>query len=266
MLDYKNLSEITCVYRIFNNSYSYIGSTLNLKDRVRRHLYSLNKQEHSNTKLQRSYSKEGNENFNIEVLKELPFDIDLEVLKAYETIYHYEYNSIINGFNFNYPSKIDGKFELEDYQRIKRTHAYKKIIAINRFTGKIYKEYCSITKAAIEIGESTSNISQVCKGNLNYCKDYVFVYSSNYNKDKDYKFNHHWKKGTVISEANKIALRKTNYRNQRIYKYDLNFNLINEYWSRSECERQNGFKKEFLRTRVNSETPLDGYYYRNTKY
>ena len=47
-------------------------------------------------------------------------------------------------------------------------------------------------------------------------------------------------------------------------KYDLNKNLIAEYPSRSEAERQNGFKKEGLRYKLDKN--LNGFIYSETKY
>ena len=49
----------------------------------------------------------------------------------------------------------------------------------------------------------------------------------------------------------------SNPKSKIVYKYDLNYNLIETYYSRSEAERQNGFKKEFLRRRMN--VPIDNY-------
>ena len=54
-------------------------------------------------------------------------------------------------------------------------------------TGKFYKEWNSLTEAANEIGDQTTNISDACKSKCKSVKGFVFIYSKDYDSNKIYK-------------------------------------------------------------------------------
>lgn len=59
------------IYKIILNNKDYIGSAKDIKDRIRRHLDDLNKNKHSNKRLQHAFNKHGIEFFNYVVLEEV---------------------------------------------------------------------------------------------------------------------------------------------------------------------------------------------------
>jgi group I intron endonuclease len=64
--------NICGIYWIFNklNGKCYIGQSVNCESRLRSHRYSLNKNIHRNSYLQRAWNKYGEENFKFEILEE----------------------------------------------------------------------------------------------------------------------------------------------------------------------------------------------------
>ena len=59
-----------------------------------------------------------------------------------------------------------------------------------------------------------------------------------------------------FTEEHKQKMRENHAKSKVVYKYDLEYNLIERYNSRAEAERQNGFRKEFLRRRM--DTVING--------
>ncbi len=77
-----------CIYKITINERYYIGSTINLKNRIRLHILDLNKNNHKNSILQRAYNKHGYDNFKYEILKivgeeENLFEVEQRYLDEY---------------------------------------------------------------------------------------------------------------------------------------------------------------------------------------
>lgn len=254
-----NIPKSPGIYRIYYKSKSYIGASFNVKNRLQKHFSYLNKNNHSNKHMQRVFNKDSN--FKVEILK-LFKKTNVEELLDYETYYHIKYDSVSNGFNIDLPRRIQSKFKLTEDQISKAIKKSSKcIIAFDRFTGEILKEFQSISEAARYFEGSTSNISGVCRGKLNHIYGCTFCYEKDYNPQKDYSFPNDHKKGKKHTKEHIEKLQKNHSRAIKVYKYDSNWNLINEYYSRADCERQNGFRKEGLRYKTNKETLLEGYYY-----
>ena len=65
------MEKTSCVYKIVNkvNGSFYIGSAVDFKRRIRRHLLFLKNGNHHSSKLQRSFNKHGEDNFSFEILE-----------------------------------------------------------------------------------------------------------------------------------------------------------------------------------------------------
>ena len=81
------------VYQIKNkiDGKSYIGSSINVKNRLYKHLWMLKNDKHDNTYLQNAYNKYGNESFEFQIL-ELCDESNLiltenKYIELYETLY-----------------------------------------------------------------------------------------------------------------------------------------------------------------------------------
>lgn len=68
------MSMISGIYKITNiiTQDSYIGSSVNVKQRKNKHFSDLNLNKHFSLHLQRSYNKHGKQNFNFEILAKAP--------------------------------------------------------------------------------------------------------------------------------------------------------------------------------------------------
>lgn len=98
--------KIIGIYVIINiiNEKTYIGQSLDVKNRIRKHKYLLNKGVHSNKYLQSSHIKHGSENFKFEILYEInDFSLSKEQivdkLNIKEIDMIIKYDSFYNGYN-----------------------------------------------------------------------------------------------------------------------------------------------------------------------
>lgn len=264
--DRYNFEEIPVVYGIKNTITNkwYIGSCLNFKDRMLRHRQNLSKNHHHSPKLQESWNLYGEDSFDIFILRRLD---EKESVDSYiiENEYMNKFDSVNFGYNMIKATPLHGRFKLSEEAKLKAGKSrMRKVVCINRHTGTLYKIFDSLTEAANELGMETTNISNVCNLNSDarYLKDYVFRYLEDYNPNEDYKREHH-SKGVPKSEEWKRKARLGNKKAKKVYKYDLDGNLICVYTSRLDAERNEGFKVEYLRRRI--DTVINGYIYSHTQ-
>ncbi|EQA7786884.1 NUMOD3 domain-containing DNA-binding protein [Acinetobacter baumannii] len=87
------------IYRIVNvnNGKCYVGSTKNFESRWNRHFRDLEKGNHCNIKLQRSYNKHGKHAFKTEILEKIEYTRDLIIER--ENYWINKLNSKIEGYN-----------------------------------------------------------------------------------------------------------------------------------------------------------------------
>jgi len=268
--DNKDIPNISGIYKITNlvNNKCYIGSAVNLRARIKRHNYELETNTHANKYLTRSYLKNGSDVFDVEIL-ELFEEIDYIELLNIEKKYILLYDSLKTGYNLILDNSSHFKKINKSKKHIEKNRQDQSIAiySFDRFSGELDYKFNSITESSIFFGTSTSNISGVCKGKLNYIKDHTFCYKKDYDKNKDYSNPYHWTKGKVRSNSHIEKIEKANQKRlgKDIYKYDLNWNFIEKYPSRSSAEKMNNLIKESLRRKADIRTPFEGYYWMYNK-
>ena len=263
--DYKNFVTDSVIYGIQNSITNkwYIGSCVNFHDRMRRHYYYLRHNIHHSNKLQRSWNKHGEDMFDIQILKTCT-NYTQKQLAIEEELFIKQYDSFHNGYNMTDICFEYHKYQLTQEQKDKRANiSKKKVIAFEGKTGELLKIFESVTAASEEYNIPTTRISKCCKGGFTQTCGKVFIYEKDYDANKCYKAEGHGK-GVPKSPEHIEKMRHNNRNSRVLYKYDLNKNLIAEYPSRSEAERQNGFKKEGLRYKLDKN--LNGFIYSETKY
>lgn len=258
----KSFLRIPVIYGIQNtkNSKWYIGSCLDMKDRFERHRYYLRHNMHHSSKLQRAYNLYGEDTFEVQVLHFLS-DLELKDRFTLEQQYIEEYNSVKDGYNMLEKCIYVDNFSLSETAK-EHFLAYiktleKSVIAINRVTGQIDNTFESITKAAEYYHTSTSNISRVCRGSLNYIKDHVFVYTKDFDNTKDYRVENYWK-GRPKSDTQKEKMRHSRHC-CAVYQYTQNGELVHTYYSIQDAARYNDINGDALRYRINKHQLVNGY-------
>lgn len=133
---YTKLSNDCVIYKLLIGNKKYVGSTINLKNRMRDHVSYLRHNKHHSRHLQKSFNKYGKENLYLEILfkfDEIPLKEDL-LIKEKEFIdsLHPEFNNELDPTTKNncittsrkvYQYKLSGEFLQEfdscnDAQRI----------------------------------------------------------------------------------------------------------------------------------------------------
>lgn len=151
--------EIIGIYMIKNlkNQKKYIGKSHCVHNRIKTHFQHMEKGDHNNSKLQSDYVKYGAENFDITILKELPYTDDLE---RYESIYCYKYNVWD-------PNKGYNTQALLDYRKITQKQAKKLYIRVLALLRKKMKEN---TRPETERRFKNSDIANELNVSVNHLK------------------------------------------------------------------------------------------------
>lgn len=245
--DYKKLPEIECIYGLtFDKKKFYIGSTFNLRDRMRRHYYNLKINSHHSSKLQRAFNK--HKNLNIVILD---FNVNNENLLDLEIKYIRDYNSVIRGYNMIEDAKNYVKFKQSETALINFKKARSKKIIQLDLDGKLIAEYSSVSSAANAIGDQSTNISKCC--NLNKIssskrKGFIFLYKSDYDLNKDYKYIRYKPSENHLDKLKRKA--KINKRCKKILS--LNDNKI--YLSINDFERSNNLYYGYIKYYFKNKT------------
>lgn len=164
------------VYGIKNkitNKY-YIGITNNTKTRFKKHIYTLNTNNHHSRKLQNSFNKYGIDNFEFEIL--LESNCEREEILNHEKEFISKYNSYHNGYNMNL-----GGLENNGFQSM--------------FTEEIVKIICTVKERDSKSGgllaeifnTSRTSISRIFKGETQL--DYFLKFKELSKEEKDYIYN-----------------------------------------------------------------------------
>jgi|688.fasta_scaffold269909_2 group I intron endonuclease len=110
------------IYRIYNNenNKSYIGSSINLKNREYKHFWLLSKKIHDNIHLQKSFTKYGKDSFVFEILELC----EESLLFERENYYIKIYDSCNQTFGYN-------KAEVNEFRRNNLNNTTKRKLSIN---------------------------------------------------------------------------------------------------------------------------------------
>lgn len=207
------------IYRIFNviNNRCYIGSSINIKGRLKRHIYSLNKGNHHSFMFQRAYDKYGKDNFKFEILEivERPENTSLDdmrlILLSREQYYLDLYQSYKFSSGYNIlkicGSSLGRVHSIETRQKIsdagKGRKLSKESIAKRTESRKGYKHSVE-TIEKIRLANLGKNNHNYGKATPEYVKEKIRKALSG---EKNYRY------GTEMSEELKERLRTLNIGN-----------------------------------------------------
>lgn len=190
----KDIPNVPGIYKITNtiNGKSYIGQSIYLKKRLKRHLSY--KQHKDYLALYKAFDKYGIDKFTIEILETIDTekcDNIKSELDRLEIFYIKKYNSYNSGYNqtFGGDAGITGyKFteeqrrKVSEHQKLCAHNFYKQVYLKSIISGNI-KMYVSESHAAKDMECSHSQISKVCN-------------------HKQYIVNNQWVGGRTIEEVN----------------------------------------------------------------
>lgn len=233
--DFPEKSGIYCIINLTNNK-RYIGSAVDLKERAQQHYNELQSNKHFNIHLQRAWNLRGENNFSIIILKEYKsrFKKDsknyLKLLKE-EDYYINLYDSIKESKGYN--KRLNSSFPIlsqESIEKRKQKQISRKIplLGFDKDSGILKKEWESVTDAAIDLKDQTTNISWAKDNTNRSVKGYVIITKSKYDPTKSYK---HTQVKITWSKEQKQKFKQNNPRNIKIYTYDEKGNFKKEYYS-----------------------------------
>ena len=261
--DYKQFTTDSVIYGIknINTNKWYIGSCINFKNRLTRHRYYLINGIHHSKKLQNSFNKHGINSFDICILKNISSLTNIQRLKLEEKFIK-KYKGFSDGYNMtdvclNYNSFKQTNESLKNF-KLSRSIP---VMAFDRISGNFENEFTSVSDAAKYYNTQSSNISKVCKGMINFIKGKVFIYKTDYDCNLSYKRNFR-AKDRKFSDKHKYKLSQSNRKNKIVCKYDLQNNLIEEYYCKLEAERKNNLPKDKLRLDRKEYFIIDNYLYK----
>ncbi len=167
--------KITGIYKILNiiTNKSYIGQSLDVKDRIRRHKYNLNRGKHSNPHLQKSYIKYGTDNFKYEIL----YQFDVNGLSKDDICNHLNikeiemiilFDSFNNGYNLT--TGGDRHYIVSDATKIKLSESHKGIKPSEYCKQKTSERFKGIPKSE----ETKEKMSKSKKGKPKKHKNWNF--------------------------------------------------------------------------------------------
>lgn len=109
MKEWLRMIGIYCIKNIKNNK-KYVGQSINIEYRLRKHFGKLQNQYHENKHLQRSFNKYGKNNFKAYILEECPQN----KLNEREQYWIKEMDSLNNGFNMTLGGKGINGWKADD--------------------------------------------------------------------------------------------------------------------------------------------------------
>lgn len=222
------------IYEILNkkNGKSYIGQTLNYKNRCYGHKHKLKNNKHVNKYLQRSWNKYGEESFEFNILekckslKELNKKEKKWIEKKKATNSDYGYNNMNGGNNGNHSQET--KELLRDiFAEIKGITVYQYDLK-----GNFIRKHNSIIQAERNTPANRQGIKNCCEGIQGKSGNFQWSYTKKPSIDK---YN--------IKRSDKGVLNPNHNSTKSVKQYDLSGNFIKEYPSISKASAETGSNK-----------------------
>lgn len=208
-------SGIYCIINIINGK-KYIGSSINIQNRLQKHRYELRKNKHGNRKLQNAYNKYNENNFNHYILEFCNKENLLKREQYYIDILNPEYNitKLVERNILSEESRIlQSETRKERIKSGKIKLAEKKIFQYD-LNGNFIKEFEGIKKACQEVNIHQSTICRFLNGTNRKAGN--FLWSLEY-KDKLEPYIKFKTDNGKMNKAIKIVDSETN---EIIYKFN----------------------------------------------
>jgi len=210
---HKDLNQKCGIYKLTCNEHSYIGSSINIYYRLKRHISDLLKNKHANKYMQNAFNKYGKDSFMFEVIEECSRDVLIKTESYYIESMSPDLNFIQNPVAMIHSNetllKISATLK-EAYASKRIKNPISKTVHQYNINGFYLKSYESCAEAEKQLNLPKGKVSRVASGKGFSCGHYRWSYEL---KDE-------------LRES-RIKPDKT----KKVYVYDENNNLVQE-WQR----------------------------------
>lgn len=240
---HKDLNQKCGIYKISCNEHSYIGSSINIYYRLKRHISDLLKNKHANKYMQNAFNKYGKDSFNFEVIEEcnrvVLIKIEAHYIKSMAPDLNFIQNPVAVMHSNETLLKISTTLK-EAYASKRIKNPISRTVHQYNITGFYLKSYESCAEAEKQLNLPKGKVSKVASGKGFSCRDYRWSYKL---KDK--------------LEESSIRPDKT----KKVYVFNENNTLIQE-WSRVANVASNlGISQSAMSIRIKKGNFYDGLRY-----
>jgi hypothetical protein len=158
------ISKYPGIYYLKINELNYVGSSVNIQNRLREHKNKLIKNSHENSRMQHTFNKHGSEKCHYSVLH-LEKDISREKLLELERNWIELLGPVLN-------NKLDPVTQNNSVPQSKTVYQF-------GLDGKLVSNYPSTKEAQRQTHIAASSIIQVCNGKLKSAGGYLWSYNKN---------------------------------------------------------------------------------------
>lgn len=182
------------VYKIKINDKEYIGSSCNIGQRLKHHLWSLENLKHHNRTMQNLYNKYGSDNIYFKIVEECSDSVLIEREAYYINTLNPYINHILDPQKIMrdqvYKNRISSGLK-SAYANGLKPHNLKAVHKYSLDKGEYLESFESLTAAAKSINaKSVNSIKAVCDGKQTSAGGYVWAYNKVdlvFYRDKKYK-------------------------------------------------------------------------------
>ena len=240
---YKDLNQKCGIYKLTCNEHNYIGSSINIYYRLKRHISDLLKNKHANKYMQNAFNKYGKDSFIFEVIEECSRDVLIKTEAYYIESMSPDLNFIQNPVAMIHSNetllRISATLK-EAYASKRIKNPISKTVHQYNINGFYLKSYESCAEAEKQLNLPKGKVSRVASGKGFSCKNYRW----------SYELKNKLEESVIKSDKTK-----------KVYVYDENNNLVQKWQRVGNVASNLGISSSAMSTRIKKGNYYDGLRY-----